>query len=165
MAHTLILVRHAKSDWSEPVGDRDRPLAPRGRRQAPATGTWLAEHLPPPDLAVVSVATRARQTWKLLEAEFPGAVQVQFDDAVYTFSGAALGGVIAALPPAIRTALLVGHNPALEELLEHLTATETRIPTSALAVVDLPHWDAPAGHLRALGRPADGPVPLAPAHP
>ena len=120
--------------------------------------------LPRPDLAVVSVATRARQTWELLEAELPWPVPVQVEDAAYTFSGAALARVVAGLPSRIGTVVLVGHNPALEELLEHLTGTEAQLPTSALAVVGLPRWEAPAGRLRALGRPADGPVPLAPAH-
>ena len=165
MARTLILVRHAKSDWSAPVDDQHRPLARRGRRQAPATRRWLAEHLPAPELVLVSVAVRAQQTWELLASELPVLppdVPVHSEEAVYTFSGKTLGQVVASLPAHLNRVLLVGHNPALEELLEHLTAQQLRLTTSALAVVDLPGWDARTGHLRAFGRPADETVRLAP---
>ena len=168
MARTLILVRHAKSDWSAPVDDQHRPLARRGRRQAPATGRWLAQHLPAPDLVLVSVAVRAQQTWELLASELPELSElprdapVRSEDAVYTFSGETLSRVVADLPTHLDSVLLVGHNPALEDLLEHLTARRLRLPTSALAVVDLSEWHAQTGKLRAFGRPADERVTLGP---
>jgi phosphohistidine phosphatase SixA len=58
---TLILLRHAKSDWSVEKADIDRPLAKRGRRQAPEVGRWLAAHIDSISLAVVSPAARARR--------------------------------------------------------------------------------------------------------
>ena len=67
--HTLILLRHSKSDWSTNEADLDRPLAKRGRRQAPEAGRWLATHVDRIDLAVVSTARRARTTWDLVSAE------------------------------------------------------------------------------------------------
>ena len=63
---TLILLRHAKSDWSGSVPDVDRPLARRGHRQAPQAGRWLADNIDSIDLAVVSPANRARRTWELV---------------------------------------------------------------------------------------------------
>ena len=69
MAHTLVVIRHAKSDWDVDAADRDRPLAKRGRRQAPPTGRWLAAQDLALDLAVVSPAARARQTWELVAAQ------------------------------------------------------------------------------------------------
>ena len=63
---TLILLRHAKSDWSGEEPDIDRPLAKRGRRQAPDTGRWLARSIHGIDLAVVSPAVRTRKTWDLV---------------------------------------------------------------------------------------------------
>ena len=66
---TLILLRHAKSDWSGGEPDRLQPLAPRGRRQAPEAGQWLADHAGVIDLAVVSTAARAQQTWQLAAAD------------------------------------------------------------------------------------------------
>lgn len=161
MERTLVVLRHAKSDRGAPVGDSDRPLAARGRRQAPDAGRWLAAHLGAPDLAVVSTATRARQTWDLAAAELPAAPPVRFDPDAYTFSGAGLRALVRRLPEDSGTVVLVGHNPAVEELVESLTGCWVRMPTAALAVVALAAWDAGTGRLRAAGRPADGPVALA----
>ena len=66
---TLILVRHAKSDWSGTEADIDRPLNDRGRQQAPLVGKWLNHHLPVIDRAVVSPAVRAQATWSLAAEE------------------------------------------------------------------------------------------------
>ena len=162
MAHTLVIVRHAKSDWDVPVGDRERPLARRGRRQAPDTGRWIAEQLDPPDLAVVSVAVRAQQTWEVVAAELPAWPPSRVESAAYTFSGQALLDVVRGLPEEEETVVLVGHSPAVEELIESLTGEAVRMPTSALAVVEMTAWDAGDGHLRAVGRPADETVTLAP---
>lgn len=153
---TLIVVRHAKSDWDIPVPDRDRPLAARGRRQAPASGRWLAAHGIQPSLALVSPATRARQTWDLVAAELAGEVRVEVVEAAYTFDGGDLWEVVNAAP-AVDSLALVSHNPAVEDLIEALTGTWVRMPTSALAVVDLPPGPLRAGaaRLRYAGRPAD----------
>lgn len=171
----LILVRHAKSDWDVPADDHERPLADRGRRQAPAIGTWLAEHAAalPVERAVVSTATRARQTWELaaeaLTADGVAAPPVRFDEEVYTFFADPLRAVIAALDPGVRVAVVVGHNPALADLLNALTDGRTTssmptpsMPTSSIAVVALTEWSAPHGRLLAAGRPADGGVELTP---
>lgn len=158
MAHVLVVVRHAKSDWTVPVGDRQRPLASRGRRQAPATGRWIAEHFDAVDLAVVSVATRARQTWELVGAELPRIPSVHEAPAAYSFAGADLLELVRELPADAGTVVLVGHNPALEEMVESLTGRPVRLPTAALAVVELATWASPSGRLRAIGRPADADV-------
>lgn len=160
MAHTLVVIRHAKSDWDAPVGDEERPLAPRGRRQAPETGRWIAEHLDPLDLAVVSVAIRAWQTWDLVAAELPAAPPTRLARGAYTFSGDQLLDVVRHLPEHAGTVALVGHNPAVEALVDTLTGVWTRMPTSALAVVAMTEWAAGTGQLRAAGRPADGVVRL-----
>lgn len=153
MSALLVLIRHAKSDWDTPVPDRDRPLAHRGRRQAPAVGQWLSARGIRVDDAVVSVATRARQTWELVAAELDDPPVASFVEAAYTFDGADLIELVAAAPPS-GTMALVGHNPALEELVESLTGESVRMPTSAVALIDL---DAGRrrGTLRWAGRPAD----------
>ena len=156
MERTLIVVRHAKSDWAIPVGDDERPLAPRGRRQAPEAGRWIAAHLDPLDLAVVSTAARARQTWDLIAAELPAPPPTRVDPTAYTFSGDDLLELVHRLPEDARTVALVAHNPAAEELIESLTGHQVRMPTAALAVIALPAWDVETGHLREVGRPADG---------
>lgn len=160
MTRTLVVVRHAKSDWSVPVDDAERPLAPRGLRQAPAAGRWIAAHLDPPDLAVVSVATRARQTWDLVRAELPDPPRTRVEPAAYTFDGDALLDVVRDLPAEAATAVVVSHNPAVEELVATLTRRTVRMPTAALVVINLPGWGSASGRLRAVGRPADETVVL-----
>ena len=60
--HTLVLMRHAKSDYPPGVADHDRPLAPRGIREAGLAGDWLRANTPAIDAVLCSTATRARQT-------------------------------------------------------------------------------------------------------
>lgn len=155
----LILIRHAKSDWSAGAPDRLRPLSDRGRRQAPATGEWVAAQFDEVDLAVVSVAARAQQTWELVAAELdPLATVIDSEDA-YTFDGADLADLVEAFPESAEAAILVGHNPALEELVQLATGRYAHLPTAAVAVLDLAGWAAVAGGTGAVlaaGRPADG---------
>jgi phosphohistidine phosphatase len=135
-ARTLVLVRHAKSDWSHDLPDRERTLAPRGRRQAPEAGRWIRDHLDPLDLAVVSPAARARGTWELVVAELDD-VETRLDERVYAASAEELLEVVQELPAGTRTVALVGHNPGLEDLLELLTGEWVAMPTSAVAVLEL----------------------------
>lgn len=132
----LVVVRHGKSDWSGDHADRDRPLAPRGRRQAAEAGRWLAAHGPRLDLAVVSPAARATQTWELVTAELTDPPPVRVEEAAYCFGGDALLPLVHDVEGSVA---LVGHNPAVEELVELLTGEVRRMPTSCLAVVDLDH--------------------------
>jgi len=154
---TLILLRHAKSDWSGGEADLARPLAKRGRHQAPDAGRWLAENVDGIDLAVVSPARRARSTWDLVAAEFDVTPEARIDDRVYTASGDDLLTVVRELSDDLGTVVLVGHNPAIEDLALLLTGAWTPMPTSALAVISVPGpWSAAARHpavLRASGRP------------
>ena len=59
---TLVLMRHAKSDYPDGVTDHDRPLAARGDREAGLAGDWLRETAPTIDAVLCSTATRTRQT-------------------------------------------------------------------------------------------------------
>jgi phosphohistidine phosphatase len=154
---TLILLRHAKSDWSVDEADIARPLAKRGRRQAPAAGRWLAANLDSVDLAVVSPASRARSTWDLVAAEVDVPPRTRIDDRVYAASDQELLTVVRELSDDIETVVLVGHNPGIEELASFLTGESAPMPTSALAVITLPGSWSTAGRdsavLRASGRP------------
>jgi phosphohistidine phosphatase len=115
----LILLRHAKSDWPD-VPDRDRPLAKRGRRDAPRIGRWLDEHGYQPDVVVVSDAARTRQTWDLVAPELGGSPAVHFEPRAYAASALTLLYLAQELPARYRTALLIGHNPGLSELATSL---------------------------------------------
>ncbi|MGW2303306.1 SixA phosphatase family protein [Streptomyces sp. NPDC001809] len=115
-------MRHAKSAWPEGVADRDRPLGPRGLRDAPAAGRFLAETTGPPDLVLCSPARRARGTWELAAAELDGPVPTRLDPRVYGADATELLDVLHRVPDEVGTLLLVGHNPGLEELVLLLAA-------------------------------------------
>jgi phosphohistidine phosphatase len=155
--HTLILLRHGKSDWSGEGPDLERPLAKRGRRQAPEAGRWLAEHIGSIDLVVVSPAERARSTWDLAAAELDVGPPVHVDDRMYAATSEELLGVARDLPEDLGTVVMVGHNPGMADLVSGLAGEEVPMTTSSLAVVDLVGAWAQAGHapatLRAAGRP------------
>jgi phosphohistidine phosphatase len=156
--HTLVLIRHAKSDWSANLPDRQRPLAPRGKRQAPESGAWLAAHVPI-DAAVISPAQRARETWDLVSAEYDSVPATTYEERAYTFDGRALLDLVRRFDDDDATVALVGHNPAMEQLVQLLTGEWHPMPTSCVAVIDLPgQWrDATSGgRLRAHGRPPAG---------
>jgi phosphohistidine phosphatase len=154
---TLVLLRHAKSDWSGDEADIDRPLAKRGRRQAPEAGRWLATNIDHIDLAVVSPANRARSTWALVSDELSERPSTRIDDRVYAASDERLIAVLRELPEHVETVVLVGHNPGIEELASRLTGEWTPMPTSALAVITVRgSWSSAGQHpavLRAAGRP------------
>lgn len=158
---TLILLRHAKSDWSGSLPDIDRPLAERGRAQAPLAGLWFATHADGIDLAIVSPAMRTRQTWALASAQLASAPTTQFDDRVYAASLGQLLEVVRDVPDDVRTVLLVGHNPGMEELAYVLAGEEVTMRTSSIAVFGVKgSWadlDATSTMLRAAGR-SDGHV-------
>ena len=149
---TLILMRHAKSDYPDGVPDFDRPLAPRGERDADASGIWLAAAFPVIDEVVVSPARRARDTWALC-APHLDAREVREDNRIYDDWGSCLPDVVAGIRPTTETALIVGHNPGIEEYAERLagaadSAARARMmrkyPTCGIAVIGMPA-DASAG--------------------
>jgi len=148
---TLVLLRHAKSAWPD-VPDRDRPLAPRGRRAAPVMGHWLAGAGYIPDRVVCSTALRARQTWQLAQPVFGSVPVAVFDDRVYAASQAQLLDLIRRTPAATRTLLIVGHDPGVPELARTLAAAgaeavlldrmRAKFPTAAVAVLECTgDWD------------------------
>ncbi len=172
----LMLLRHAKSDWSSPgMRDQDRVLAERGRESAPRIGSYMTRHALRPDLILASTATRVRQTLDLILPAFPKPPRIVYDDRLYEVEAEGLLEVVKETPGDVHALLLVGHNPGLAELAAHLVGTgdvETRqkllekFPTAGLAVIDFPLDDwrklhAKAGRLdrfvapRAIERAAD----------
>jgi phosphohistidine phosphatase len=140
---TLLLMRHAKSDYPEGVTDRDRPLAPRGERDAVAAATWLGATYPRVDDVVVSPACRAQQTWALVSSQVHAGT-VRQDARVYDDWGERLQDVVMSLPAQATTALIVGHNPGIEDLAIDLgrsgdaAARErmaSKYPTCAIATI------------------------------
>ena len=138
----LILLRHAKSDWPD-VPDQDRPLAKRGRRDAPVIGRWLHDHGYLPDTVICSAARRTRQTWKLVAAELGGSPSVSFEPRAYAASAMTLLYLVRELSATSRAALLIGHNPGVADLATSLAQppdhddAPIRFPTAAVAILDV----------------------------
>ena len=142
----LLLLRHAKSERSEPGGrDLARTLNPRGRSEAPQIGAYMARHGLVPDRAMVSTAARAQETWALAAAAFATAPAIISEARLYDAGPQAILDLLRELPADIRTLLVVGHNPGLHEFAALLIASgevEARerlregLPTAGLAVID-----------------------------
>jgi phosphohistidine phosphatase len=114
---TLLLLRHAKSDWNESrLDDFDRKLAPRGRDAAPKIGRWLAENGLFPDVALVSSARRAQETWDLAAPQVGGRTDTRRERALYLATPGEILAVLGAVDPAARCVVIVGHNPGFESL-------------------------------------------------
>jgi phosphohistidine phosphatase len=142
MERTLILIRHAKSAWPPETHDLARPLAGRGRRDAPAVGRWLRDHIPMIDLVVCSPAVRATGTWDLAVNELDAKPRFRHEKRLYEASAEDLLKVIQELPPNVSTVVLVAHNPGLEDFLTLLTRAVEPLKTSAIAVITTPaSWD------------------------
>ncbi|MET7683776.1 histidine phosphatase family protein [Streptomyces sp. NPDC005423] len=140
----LVVLRHAKSAWPQSVPDPLRPLAPRGRRDAPVAGAALADADCLPDLALCSTAVRARQTWELASAEWGAPPPVRYEPRLFAAGVPELLDIVHEVEPAVRTLLLIGHNPGLEELVLALAGdargdtrdrVRAKFPTSAIAVL------------------------------
>jgi phosphohistidine phosphatase len=146
-SRTLVLFRHAKSAWPD-VADHERPLAPRGQRDAPVMGAWLRDAGLVPDRVLCSTARRARETWQLAETGVGAAPPVVFERGVYESAAPGLLTLIRGTPAAVRTLLVIGHNPTIEDLALSLTAPmpgnsaldrmRVKFPTAAIAVLEFP---------------------------
>lgn len=113
----LTLIRHAKSDWSDPdLDDIDRPLNKRGKKAAPVMGKRLADSGIIPDLLLSSPAKRARKTAQLMAQEIGfGKEDIIIDQKIYEAGVETLIALVKNLPPDCHPALF-GHNPGLSDL-------------------------------------------------
>jgi phosphohistidine phosphatase len=120
----LILLRHAKSAWPDGVPDHDRPLAPRGRRDAPAAGRWLRKSDYVPDRVLCSTARRARETWQLAEEKLGAHPATALEEGVYGASSADLLALARQTSADVGTLLIVGHDPAMRAMTLQLARDE-----------------------------------------
>ena len=164
MTLTLTCMRHAKSDWDDPLQDDvDRPLSERGRASAPAIGKWLAEKGHIPDIALVSSAARTIETWELMSPYLPD-VAVTFRPDLYLASPDVMRRVL--IGREAHSILLIAHNPGMADLTDKLLAERPNhakfrtYPTGATTVVefDTDDWanlGCRAGRLRDFIVPRD----------
>lgn len=141
---TLVLMRHAKSDYPPGVGDHDRPLAERGIREGALAGDWLRANVPAIDAVLCSSATRTRQTLGRTALDAPAS----FLDRLYDASPGAVIDEINKVDDAVSTLLVVGHEPTMSHLALGLAGPDSdreaaehiarKYPTSAIAVLRVP---------------------------
>ena len=159
----LLLLRHAKTERPEPdKRDRDRKLTARGRSDAPVIGAYMARHRLIPDLALVSPAARADETWGLVATAFRKVPRAVPDPRIYNASTDALAELIGETAEA-PTLLIVGHNPGLHDLAVQLIGSgdvdareriNEKLPTSGLVVIEFAFddWSQLAGSFGRLDR-------------
>jgi phosphohistidine phosphatase len=132
---TLLLVRHAKSDWGDiSLPDQQRPLAGRGERDAPEMGKRLARRGVRPDLILSSPALRARSTAELIADKLDyKRKDVVIDGKLYGSGPDGLLEAIEGISDKVECAMLVGHNPDLSELAHRICGEIAQLATCAVA--------------------------------
>ncbi|HOF62819.1 MAG TPA: histidine phosphatase family protein [Dermatophilaceae bacterium] len=144
-ARQLMLLRHAKAEHTIGVGDHERRLIARGRRDAAEVGAWLLAHKLEPELVICSTAIRTRQTWDAIDHVGVAATEVEYARGVYSAGAAGVLNLIHEADPAVRSILVVGHEPTMSILAERLSEgrgdaealaeLEAGFPTSGIAVL------------------------------
>src|ERR1700757_3277407 len=109
---TLLLMRHAKSDYPPGAVDHERPLAPRGIREAKLAGEWLQSSVPAVDAVLCSTATRTRETLSRTGLDAP----VTFADRLYDAVPGTVIDVINGVGDDVATLLVIGHEPAMSNV-------------------------------------------------
>ncbi|MFM2389112.1 MAG: hypothetical protein RLZZ437_667 [Pseudomonadota bacterium] len=137
----LILTRHAKSNWDDPLTpDHERPLNERGKAAAADLGQWLATRGYVPDEVLCSDALRTRKTWSGLAPALPGTPILELKPALYH---AGPDVMLAVLRHAVgETVMMIGHNPGIADFAARIVAQApmnpefSRYPTGATLVCD-----------------------------
>ena len=153
----LLLLRHAKSDWSGKADDHARRLSARGKRTAPRVGAHIQAKSYDPKLVLCSTAERTKETLELVLPALAKQPQIRYDRSLYLAEWPALLAEIRAKAGEASPLMVVGHNPGLEQLaialaLQAQSAAERgrlqklaqKFPTAAVAVLDfeIADWSA-----------------------
>jgi phosphohistidine phosphatase len=151
----LLLLRHAKSDWSTDADDHDRPLSARGRKAGPIVARYMRTREYVPKLILCSSAERTRQTLDLLLMAWEQKPPIRYHRDLYLADWPQLLTALRKAPARASPLLLIGHNPGLEQLATalalvprdaderaRLRSISQKFPTGALAVLDfeIPNW-------------------------
>jgi phosphohistidine phosphatase len=135
---TLLLLRHAKSSWKdENIKDFDRPLNQRGFKAATQIGRLVRKRKLKPDLVLSSPAERARQTAHLMLESARLNTELRYDQRIYEAGAARLLEIVSQIDDGVESAMLIGHNPGMEELLKILTGQDHHLSTATLASIEL----------------------------
>ncbi len=130
------------------MADHDRPLADRGRKDAPTVGEWLTSHGISPGLTLCSTAARTRETWKLIAPQLPQRPKTVYEERLYEAAPGQIIELVNEISDEVRDLLVVGHNPGIQGVAEVLAGdaegdsmermSRSGFPTAALAVLRIP---------------------------
>jgi phosphohistidine phosphatase len=141
----LLVLRHAKSSWNDiSLRDFDRPLNKRGRMDAPRMGKLLVEQDLVPDLIITSAAVRARLTAEAVAESSGYDAEIFETSELYMAMPEDYIAVLNHVQDSNTLVMVVGHNPGIEDLIEDLTGEWYRMPTAALAHIqlDIDSWQS-----------------------
>jgi len=134
----LLLLRHGKSSWDNPdLADHERPLTNRGKESASIIGKFLKKENIIPDLIISSTAKRANKTADIIAKKCGYDKKILKSEELYSGSSESYTNIIHEIADKNKTILLVGHNPAIEEVIERITAEKRIMKTCSLAHIDL----------------------------
>ena len=143
LSRRIVVIRHARAEQAGAT-DFERRLAPRGRADAAALGSWLAAEGVVADHALVSAAHRTRETWAALAEAAGWEVPADYDQGLYAAGPETALDILRGAPDEARTLVLVGHNPTVASLAQLLddgegdgdaaSAMATGYPTSAVTL-------------------------------
>ena len=169
MTYRLVLLRHAKTE-AEGTTDLTRELAPKGRKQAANLAKSFADAGVKPEIALVSSAIRAQQTWALAAAGKPKIkCPSNILDSLYGASVADILGVLRVVSPSLQTVVIVGHEPTMAACAAYLAGpgsdeaalaqVKVGVPTATWSLLqsDYPwiEWGAKSARLLTVRRPKE----------
>jgi phosphohistidine phosphatase len=149
---TVYLFRHAKSEWADPgLKDQERPLNERGKKAAPQMAAYIKSNKYKPDVILCSTARRTVETFDALKEALGDDLDVRFEDAIYLAEPNRLLERLKWLDDDIKSAMIIGHNPGLQQLALQLARSpedhdeeklhkrlREKFSTAALAVIKVP---------------------------
>jgi phosphohistidine phosphatase len=135
----LIIMRHGKSSWADAsLSDYERPLNRRGKRDAPLMGKLIFREDLVPQLIVTSSAKRAKKTAEATADSFSYDGRIEAIRDFYHADPATYIDHLNGVADDFSRVMVVGHNPGMEELIEELSGRWERMPTAAVAAIELP---------------------------
>ena len=134
----LLVLRHAKSSWSDAgLADHDRPLNSRGKKAAPRIGRLIRDEGIVPEVIASSTAKRARKTAELVAEHSGYTGDVELVEQLYHASPETYVDYLSGVPDSVTTALVIGHNPGIQDLVSQLGGSYESFPTATLARLEL----------------------------
>ena len=135
---TLVLMRHAKSDWRDgSLADHDRPLNARGRDSAPRMAVWLSDVRVVPDMVLCSSSVRTRETLQRMLPMWSTEPVVCISESLYLAPASTILETVRNDGGDAKTLLVLAHNPGMADLVSNLGREIIDMPTAAAAVFDV----------------------------